>query len=225
MATIYRAYANGEEITSFPVNGVETEEIWGGDTLLWKKENASSTTFELTVSDGLTYFVPPSSFYIAIKQIVLASYDIEVPLNSSNIEFGFWGEDVITESGSTKRVSSYAFLLCKAKTEEVKKNIDKIFFYTLDFDGKEGDFPIGGPSANPEVYQKVNSRIIYGDNVFSLETYNIESGIRFFNLRNFNTSIGGYNPNIGSSITGTGNSIPTLHQFDSKEELLSWAIS
>lgn len=37
---IYRVYANRQEITSFPVNGVETDEIWGGDTLLWKKEKA-----------------------------------------------------------------------------------------------------------------------------------------------------------------------------------------
>lgn len=40
MATIYRAFANGEEITGFPINGVETKEIWGGDTLLWKKQGA-----------------------------------------------------------------------------------------------------------------------------------------------------------------------------------------
>lgn len=48
---IYRAYANGEEITGFPINGVETKEIWGGDTLLWKKsedEKTFSTTLFCT---------------------------------------------------------------------------------------------------------------------------------------------------------------------------------
>lgn len=34
----YRAFANGQEITEFPINGGNTDEIWGGDTLLWKKE-------------------------------------------------------------------------------------------------------------------------------------------------------------------------------------------
>lgn len=35
---IYRAYLNQQEITSFFLDGVETDEIWGGNTLLWKKE-------------------------------------------------------------------------------------------------------------------------------------------------------------------------------------------
>ena len=36
---IYRAFANGKEITDFPILGVNTNAIYGGDTLLWKKEN------------------------------------------------------------------------------------------------------------------------------------------------------------------------------------------
>lgn len=35
---IYKAFLNRQEITGFPVKGKETSEIWGGDTLLWKKE-------------------------------------------------------------------------------------------------------------------------------------------------------------------------------------------
>lgn len=229
MATIYRAFSNGEEITGFPINGVETQEIWGGDTLLWKKSDAPSTGFTLTVTDALTYYVPPSSFYINFKQIELYPLDLSVELNRNNIEFGFWGEDEISTSGDTKRVSSYAYLLCKAKTEELKKNIDKIFFYTLDYDGKESDLPLGGPGVNPEAYKKVGSKSIFSDNVFSLETYNTNNigkgGIQFFNLRSFNTSVGGYNPHIGASITGSGNSIPILHNFDTKEELMEWATS
>lgn len=38
---IYRAYLNQREITSFFLDGVETDEIWGGDTLLWKKSGFS----------------------------------------------------------------------------------------------------------------------------------------------------------------------------------------
>lgn len=226
---IYRAYANGQEITEFPVSGTSTNEIWGGNTLLWKKGDVPSSGFTLTVTDGLTYYVPPSSFFIALKQIELYPFDLEINLNRNNIEFGFWGEDQITESGSTRRVSSYAHLLCKAKTEELKKNIDKIFFYTLDFDGKEGDLPTGGPGGNPEAYKKVGTKIVLSDNIFSLETYNTSvignGGIQFFYLRNFNTSIGGYNPGIGAGITGSGSLTPILHKFDTKEELMAWAVS
>lgn len=34
---IYKAFLNRQEITGFPVNGIETTEIYGGDTLLWKR--------------------------------------------------------------------------------------------------------------------------------------------------------------------------------------------
>lgn len=36
---IYRAFANGKEITDFPISGVNTAAVYGGDTLLWKKES------------------------------------------------------------------------------------------------------------------------------------------------------------------------------------------
>ena len=34
---IYKAFLNRQEITGLPVKGKETSEIWGGNTLLWKK--------------------------------------------------------------------------------------------------------------------------------------------------------------------------------------------
>lgn len=55
----YRAFANGQEITEFPINGVNTDEIWGGDTLLWKKEQGT----ELQVTLFCTY--PTSKFNAA----------------------------------------------------------------------------------------------------------------------------------------------------------------
>ncbi len=225
---IYRAFLNRQEITGFPVAGIETTEIYGGNTLFWKKGDTPSTGFTLTVTDGLTYYVPPSSFYIAIKQIELYPFDLEIDLNRNNIEFGLWGKDDITYSGNNRKVSSYAYFLCKAKTEELKKNIDKIFFYTLDFDGKEGDLPVGGPGVNPEAYKKVGSKIILSDNVFSLETYSTsnigEGGIRLFNGHTFNPSVT-YNPRIGGGITGSGALTPIFHNFDTKEELMAWAVS
>ena len=225
---IYKAFLNRQEITGFPVNGKETTEIYGGDVLLWKKGETPPNDFSLAVTDALTYYVPPSSFNIAFKQIRLYSTELEVNLNRNNIEFGFWGENQITIDGNTRRVSSCAYLLCKAKTEELKKNIDKIFFLTLDYDGEEGDLPFNY-WANPEAYKKVGSKIVLSDNIFSLETYNTSNtgkgGIQFFYSRNFNTSIGGYNPGIKASIHGSEASTPVLHEFDTKAELMEWAVS
>lgn len=225
---IYRAFLNRQEITGFPVKGKETTEIYGGDTLLWKKGDDLPCNFSLTVGDSLTYFVPPSSFFIAVKEISLYSIELDINLNRNNIEFGFWGEDQITIDGNTRRVSSYGYLLCKAKTEELKKNIDKIFFYTLDFNGKANELP-SVPWVDPEAYEKVGSQIVLSDNVFSLETYNTNNtengGIQFFNSRTFVVSIGGNNPHIGASITDRGPLVPVLHEFDTKAELMAWAAS
>lgn len=223
MAIEYKAFAAGKEVDSFYSGGKEIQEIWGGDTLLWKK-GSSSVSFDLTVTEGLDYFVPPSSFFTAIKQIFLNPLLLDVPLNRDNIEFGFYGEDEITTSGNTRRVSSYAYLLCKAKTEELKKNIDKVFFYTCDVDGKGADLPnIWGA---PDKYKKVGSKIILSDNVFSLDTYYTGSigknGIQFFNNKNFNPSTM-YNPGIVAAISGTN--APILHQFKTKAELMTWAVS
>ena len=57
---IYKAFLNRQEITGFPVNGVETTEIYGGDTLLWKKGEQGR---ELRVTFFLGY--PTSAFNTA----------------------------------------------------------------------------------------------------------------------------------------------------------------
>nr|DAL51777.1 MAG TPA_asm: putative protein-rich repeat protein [Caudoviricetes sp.]DAV93818.1 MAG TPA: putative protein-rich repeat protein [Caudoviricetes sp.] len=43
---IYKAFLNRQEITGFPVKGKETSEIWGGDTLLWRKKSKGIFKFE-----------------------------------------------------------------------------------------------------------------------------------------------------------------------------------
>ena len=57
---IYKAFLNRQEIEDFPINGVNTDEIYGGDTLLWKKEEQG---VELKVTFFLTY--PTSKFNTA----------------------------------------------------------------------------------------------------------------------------------------------------------------
>ena len=49
--TTYAAFANRQEIEDFPINGVNTDEIYGGDTLLWKK-NDEIFTLSNTVGFG-----------------------------------------------------------------------------------------------------------------------------------------------------------------------------
>jgi hypothetical protein len=41
MSTIYKAYANGKEITDFVLGGESANQIWGGNTLLWEKSGES----------------------------------------------------------------------------------------------------------------------------------------------------------------------------------------
>lgn len=57
---IYKAFLNRQEITGFPVKGKDIAEIYGGDTLLWKKEQQGR---ELKVTFFLTY--PTSAFNTA----------------------------------------------------------------------------------------------------------------------------------------------------------------
>jgi uncharacterized protein YlzI (FlbEa/FlbD family) len=59
---IYKAFLNRQEITGFPVKGKETSEIWGGDTLLWKKEEQIKEAFTVdsyhivaTVTNGKVF--------------------------------------------------------------------------------------------------------------------------------------------------------------------------
>lgn len=48
---IYRAYASRKEITDFPINGVDTDTIYGGNTLLWEKDK-QIITFSNTIGFG-----------------------------------------------------------------------------------------------------------------------------------------------------------------------------
>lgn len=49
---IYKAFLNRQEITGFPVKGKETSEIWGGDILLWKKQQGEYGEFECEFTSG-----------------------------------------------------------------------------------------------------------------------------------------------------------------------------
>lgn len=226
MATIYRAYANGEEITDFPINGVETQEIWGGDTLLWKKgETVDNNFVYITVGDALEYLVPPSSFSMYMRNITLVSEN-GIQLSNKDIEAGFFGQEEKTISNNTRRYTSRAYLLFKAKTKKARENIDKIFFYSISFDGKDTDedFPVFPYDENNKNVTKKQAKIIYGDNVFSISNYSESNGISMIDNHIYNVSIGGYNPGLHFSKYRSDSGV-VIKEFKSKEELLAWAIS
>lgn len=39
MSKIYKAFANGKEITNFYVDGKDTDQVWGGNILLWERQD------------------------------------------------------------------------------------------------------------------------------------------------------------------------------------------
>lgn len=57
MAIEYKAFVGGKEVDSFYSGGKEIQEIWGGDTLLWKKKEGGRT-FSVTL-----YCTYPTSIF------------------------------------------------------------------------------------------------------------------------------------------------------------------
>ncbi len=111
---IYKAFLNRQEIEDFPINGVNTDEIYGGDTLLWKKSDDSPkellrifTQFTGRDSDGNSYVCEYSE----------AIMNVSENGNYSITELGNAGASLVNVSGSTPPWHSYfvyAYLLFEA---------------------------------------------------------------------------------------------------------------
>lgn len=114
MATIYRAYANGKEITDFPINGVETKEIWGGDTLLWKKIEAGAKEL-LRIFSRFTGYDSDKNPYVCEYGISLMSQSEDGQYSIT--ELGKAGVSLVNVTGSMPpwhSYSVYAYLLFEA---------------------------------------------------------------------------------------------------------------
>lgn len=220
MATIYRAYANREEITGFPINGVETQEIWGGDTLLWKKQEESYGNNYNYIASAFQYFVPVSSWYECTREYALPFNNV-IRLTRNNIEIGFYGEEERIYQNNENLYSSRAYWLIKAKTQEVKNNISNIYFkkFYLDEDSEDAEYP------DVSEWEKEPAKLIYGDNVFSVNAYNTENGIAMHTRRKYNYSLAMPARLLCQFNTSKEeNKLPILKKFDTKAELLEWAI-
>lgn len=226
---IYRAFLNRQEITGFPVDGIETDEIYGGNTLFWKKKDAQKPKLMLRMraaaGDDYNYYD---------KQLLLPT-DNAVPLSDDNIEMAAYVyEKYYRNSSNLLTCDMSAHLLIKAKTEEVRKNIGKIYFLSSRYSGKQYDeakyLPPDYPYREEDLdrYTKEPSKLIYSNNVFSAASYNTSSysteesnlaygGISMFNNFHYTFYIGlGINPTLFGK--------PDL-VFKTKAELINWALS
>lgn len=112
--TTYAAFANRQEIEDFPINGVNTDKIYGGDTLLWKKSDDSPkellrifTRFTGRDSDGNSYVCEYSEALMSVSEN--GKYSIT--------ELGNAGASLVNVSGSMPPWHSYfvyAYLLFEA---------------------------------------------------------------------------------------------------------------
>lgn len=111
---IYRAFANGEEITGFPINGVETKEIWGGDTLLWKKAETGAKEL-LRIFSRFTGYDSDKNPYVCEYGISLMSQSEDGQYSIT--ELGKAGVSLVNVTGSMPPWHSYfvyAYLLFEA---------------------------------------------------------------------------------------------------------------
>lgn len=46
---IYKAFLNGKEVSDFPINGIDTDEVYGGNTLLWQKYRGFDTPVKYAI--------------------------------------------------------------------------------------------------------------------------------------------------------------------------------
>lgn len=128
---IYRAFANGEEITGFPINGAETKEIWGGDTLLWKKAETGAKEL-LRIFSRFTGYDSDKNPYVCEYGISLMNQSEDGKYSIT--EFGKAGVSLVNATGSTPPWHSYfvyAYLLFKATfSSKYAPDIGKFFKQT-----------------------------------------------------------------------------------------------
>ena len=235
MAIEYKALSGGKEIDSFYSGGKEIQEIWGGDTLLWQKEkkDVSLILLKMYVAAGGT------TANLTLRQLILPRDNV-IPLSEDNIELGAYVyKKNYRDSNNRLTCDIVVHLLAKAKTKEVRQNIGKIFFLWNSYYGPswgedDNSFPHYLPPDYPkrvediDRYTKQYTKLIYSNNVFSTTEYSTSkhtekeddlkyNGIAMF--LNFN-----YTFYIGGGVNPTLYGLPDL-VFDTKEELINWALS
>lgn len=221
MSRIYRAFVNGKEITRHHVNGKEISKVWGGNTLLWEKQSEVYGNSYNYIISSFQYFVPVSSWYECSREYALPFNNV-IRLSGNNIEIGFYGEEEKTYVNNENLYTARAYWLIKAKTQEVKNNIQNIYFkkFYCDVDSKDASYPDVGE------WEKIPAKLIYGDNVFSIPDYDTKNGILMHSRRRYNFSLSmparmlcQFNASKGDS------TLPALRKFDTKAELMTWAVS
>lgn len=147
---IYKAFLNRQEITGFPVDGVETDEIWGGDTLLWKK-NDEIFTLRNTVGFGSPN---NNTKYVTVNgyKVITYGHHIEMSVTGSkrktsaygNISSGILRYNIFVRSNSKPVITQNCIQAMLFSTEklvqfedmsvEFKKVEDNIYSLTGDYE-------------------------------------------------------------------------------------------
>lgn len=117
---IYRAYAGGKEINDFYTGGKETKEIWGGDTLLWRKGEENFSGFRVRVrtkvnSYGRAFFefgATEGTFTVQIEgeeKIIYENckenYYLQIP-STANYSPNIYIDRTITFKGDLKKLNA-----------------------------------------------------------------------------------------------------------------------
>ena len=128
----YKAYANRKEITNFPVNGSNTKEIWGGNTLLWKKESGILEEELFRIYTRFTGYDEKNNPYVCEYSLTLMNQSEDGKCIITNLIKA--GTCAKNESGTAPIGTSYyarAYLLFKAQFNS-QINLESAKFFKVD---------------------------------------------------------------------------------------------
>lgn len=190
---IYKAFLNRQEITGFPVKGVETDEIWGGDVLFWKKsEEVASNVFifewkdeitfalkgngEVTVENSYGYSTtsPKSTSVRQFKYQKSGVYKTKLTLQA-NVKFilSFVNKKIQDNSTTYHYESSLTRILSAIPVNISRVTTNASFaFYTP-------DFCVTGPNTNAPYFYEVPEKLFQYHKKFTTIDY------AFYNCVNF----------------------------------------
>jgi hypothetical protein len=175
----YRAFANGQEITDFPISGTDTNAIYGGDTLLWKKVKkglfdkslymklAYDHTSGLSTGSNPYFKYDEVGFYFPYMEdyITLQYYK---PDEIEKVAFTYYDKKETDSSG--KSVYYRLFNVgCKVKEVDPNKRL-----YIAEYHAYKGQYVHSSQiniqdSPLPVSQQNKNTLIIDSDNIYSID--------------------------------------------------------
>lgn len=178
MSVIYRAYANGKEIENFYVGGKEISEVYGGNTLLWKKQTdlfdkslymkfTKEHTSTLSTGSNPHFKFDEVGFYFPKREDTPPNIYYYKPDEIDKIAFAYYDKKEIYGSGKT----AYYRRFCVGCTvKEIKPQNRLLMVQYFSYKGKlvyETYINIQDSSI-PVSQQNTMSLKIDSDNIYSV---------------------------------------------------------